>query len=202
MTLIQRIFEGIYSATREPEGLPWHREEPPALLDQILARRLSPGRALDVGCGEGVAAVHLAKQGYRVVGVDFAGAAIELAKARARDGGVELELRRTDVLDYEADGEFDLVLDSGCLHHVPAGKIAAYRAKLDRWLLPGGDYLLVHFGKRHPFDWRPVGPRRTRRDDIIRLFSPMRLEAYEETYFHLALPVGPVALAGVYWFRK
>jgi hypothetical protein len=68
--------------------------------------------------------------------------------------------------------------------------------------LPGGDYILVHFGKRHPLDWRPVGPRRQTRSQITDLFSSLKLEAYEETYFELALPVGPIALAGIYWFRR
>lgn len=202
MALIQKIFEGLYRDADGPESLPWHREEPPVLLDRVVAQQRSPGRALDVGCGEGVASVHLAKQGYSVVGIDFVAAALELARTRARTESVDLDLRQTNVLDYEPADRFDLVLDSGCLHHVPRYKRTTYRERLDRWLAPGGDYLLVHFGKRHALDWRPVGPRRTPRDAIIRLFAPMRLEAYEETWFDLALPVGPRAMAGVYWFRK
>jgi len=93
------------------------------------------------------------------------------------------------VLDYHPSTGFDLVLDSGCLHHLPSSALAAYRARLHRWLLSGGDYVLVHFGKRHPLDWRPIGPMRRPREAITTLFSSLRL----------ALPVGPNALGRAGW---
>jgi len=37
--------------------------------------------------------------------------------------------------------------------------------------------------------------------DIVRLFSPLRLEAYDETFFDLSFPIGR-SLAGIYWFRR
>jgi cyclopropane fatty-acyl-phospholipid synthase-like methyltransferase len=156
---------------------------------------------LDVGCGAGVHAVFLAQLGFSVVGVDFVPAALELARERALAAGVEVELVESDVLVYDSVSGFDLIVDSGCLHHIPARRVRDYRARIDRWLLPDGDYLLVHFAKRNPLDWRPVGPRRTVKADIVRLFAPMRLEAYDETFFDLAFPIGR-ALAGIYWFRR
>lgn len=48
---------------------------------------LVPGRALDLGCGEGRNAVWLAEQGWRVTGVDFSRVALEKAR-RLADGGV------------------------------------------------------------------------------------------------------------------
>jgi cyclopropane fatty-acyl-phospholipid synthase-like methyltransferase len=134
--------------------------------------------------------------------VDFVPRALELARTRAQAAGVTLELRQADVLDYTATRGFDLVLDSGCLHHLPLSKLPAYRNMLDRWLLPDGDYVLVHFGKRHRLDWRPVGPRRKSREAITQYLAPLRLEAYDETVFRLPLPAGPTGLAGVYWFRR
>lgn len=202
VSLQQRIFASLYRRAPGPEALPWHREEPPALLARAVAARQAPGRALDLGCGAGVHAVYLAQKGYAVWGVDFVPRALELAAARARAAGVSVELVEADVLACELPAPFELVLDSGCLHHIPAAQLPAYRARLDRWLAPGGDYLLVHFGKRHALDWRPVGPRRTRRERIVEIFAPLRLEAYEETLFELPLPAGPTGMAGVYWFRR
>ena len=199
MTLRQRIFAGIYRRAKTPELLPWHREAP-ALLRNAAEQR-GHGRVLDVGCGTGVHAVYLAQLGFSVVGVDFMAAALELARQRASAAGVELELVECDALSYGPGSGFDLVVDSGCLHHVPARKVSAYRAQVDRWLLAGGDYLLVHFSKRNVLDWRPVGPRRTGKSDIVRLLAPLRLEAYDETFFDLDFPVGR-SLAGIYWFRR
>lgn len=201
MGLQEWIFSDLYRRARVPQALPWHRDEPPALLERAVAQRRSAGRALDLGCGTGVYAVYLAGKGYSVVGVDFVPAAIELARARAHAARVTIELVQADVVDFDPPQGFDLVLDSGCLHHVPRKRLAAYRARLDHWLAPGADYVLVHFAKRHALDWRPFGPRRRTREDIVRFISPLRLEAYGETAFRLAAPVGN-AVAGVYWFRR
>lgn len=202
MNLQQRIFADLYRRAPSVEALPWHRDQPPGLLERAVARRLTAGRALDLGCGEGVNAVWLAAKGFSVVGVDFVPAALEMARERADAAGVTLDLRQANVLDYSDPLRFDVVLDSGCLHHLPSSKLPAYRKMLDSWLSAGGDYVLVHFAKRHPLDWRPVGPRRQGREAIARFFAPLRLEAYDETVFRLPLPVGPTALAGVYWFRR
>ena len=201
MSTQQRLFEWVYRRAGQVEALPWHRDEPPALLVRVVESRRSAGRALDLGCGEGVNAVYLAKKRYSVVGVDFVPAALALARARAQAAGVSLDLHESDILELDSDAGFDLVLDSGCLHHLRSAKLSAYRTCLDRWLSPGGDYVLVHFAKRHPLDWRPLGPRRTSRERITRFLSPLRLVAYEETYYDLAFPVGR-SLAGIYWLRR
>ena len=65
-----------------------------------------------------------------------------------------------------------------------------------------GDYVLVHFTKRHAMDWWPLGPRRLGREKILGLFPSFRLQAYEETVFELPSIMGSKALAGVFWFRK
>jgi len=76
VNLQQLVFARLYRRTPSVEALPWHREQPPALLEQAIERRGAPGRALDLGCGEGVYAVHLAQQGYEVVAADFVPAAL------------------------------------------------------------------------------------------------------------------------------
>ena len=111
MDLQRTIFRRLYRKATGVDDLPWHREDPPQLLARALAERSSPGSALDLGCGEGTHAVHLAQQGYEVVGIDVVPA---------------------------APAPFDVVLDSGCLHHLRGRRVDAYRARLDRWLAPGG----------------------------------------------------------------
>lgn len=129
MTVRQKIFARLYRGAQTPESLPWHREGAPALLRAAVERR-GAGRALDVGCGAGVHTVYLAQQGFSVVGVDFVADALELTRARARAAGVSIDLCRSDVLDYDPPTGFDVVLDSGCLHHVPSGKVDVYRDRL------------------------------------------------------------------------
>lgn len=201
MNLQQRVFGRLYRRAPDVESLPWHREQPPALLERAVAQRATRGRALDVGCGEGSHSVYLAQQGFSVVGIDFVPAALAAAEARAQQSGVEVELREVDVVEYEASSSFDVVLDSGCLHHLPKAKVSRYRQRLDEWLAPGGDYVLVHFAHRPRVGWIPGGPKHMTRDEAVALFAPLELRAYDETHFEVPLPMGRMR-AGVYWFTR
>ena len=72
---------------------------------------LSPGRALDLACGEGRNAVWLAERGWRVTGVDFSDVALAKAAELAASRGVEVEWVAADVLGYEPESHaFDLVV--------------------------------------------------------------------------------------------
>jgi 2-polyprenyl-3-methyl-5-hydroxy-6-metoxy-1,4-benzoquinol methylase len=201
VNLQQTVFTRLYRRAPNVESLPWHREEPPDLLERAVAQRTTRGRALDVGCGEGVYAAYLAQQGFAVVALDFVPAALAATSTRAEQAGVEVDVRQCDVVDYEAPSAFDVVLDSGCLHHLPRGKVRAYRTRLDEWLAPGGDYVLVHFAHRPRVLWVPRGPRHMTRDDAVAFFAPLELQAYEETHFDVPLPMGRMR-AGVYWFSR
>jgi 2-polyprenyl-3-methyl-5-hydroxy-6-metoxy-1,4-benzoquinol methylase len=201
VNLQQTVFSRLYRRSPNVESLPWHREQPPALLERAVAQRSTRGRALDVGCGEGVYSAYLAEQGFSVVGVDFVPAALAAARTRADRAGLELDLHEGDVVDYSPGRAFDVVLDSGCLHHLPKGKVSRYRARLDEWLAPGGDYVLVHFAHRPRVLWIPKGPRHMTRDETVEFFAPLQLRAYEETHFDVPLPMGRMR-AGVYWFSR
>ena len=201
MNLQRTVFARLSRRAPSGESLPWHREQPPTLLERAVAQRTTRGRALDLGCGEGVYTVYLAQQGFSVVALDFVAAALAAARTRADHAGVEVELRECDVVEYEAPSPFDVVLDSGCLHHLPKGKVGAYRARLDKWLAPGGDYVLVHFAHRPRVLWVPKGPRHITRDEAVEFFAPLELQAYDETYFDVPLPMGRMR-AGVYWFSR
>lgn len=201
MNLQRTVFARLYRRAPSVESLPWHREQPPTLLERAVAQRTTRGRALDLGCGDGSYAVYLAQQAFSVVGVDFVPAALAAARTRAQQAGVEVEFRECDVADYEAPSAFDVVLDSGCLHHLPNAKRGAYRDRLDEWLAPGGDYVLVHFSHRPRAFWIPAGPKHMTRDEAVAFFAPLELQAHDETQFDVPLPMGRMR-AGVYWFSR
>lgn len=106
---------------------------------------LAPGRALDLGCGPGRNAVYLASLGYEVDAVDLSPAAVEWGQERARQAGAQVRFLCGDAFTAELSGPYDLVYDSGCLHHLPPHRRVSYRALLERVLAPGGHLGLTCF---------------------------------------------------------
>jgi SAM-dependent methyltransferase len=126
----------------ESGDVPWDEALPPPEVI-ALAETLPPGRALDLGCGYGRAAIFLARRGWQVDGVDFIEPAIQEAGRRARAAGVAVRFHLAPVTDLSfLSGLYDLVLDVGCLHALDDADMAAYAAELRRLLGPGGRYLL------------------------------------------------------------
>ncbi|GAA2748352.1 class I SAM-dependent methyltransferase [Kitasatospora cinereorecta] len=112
---------------------------------------LVPGSALDLGCGEGADAVWLARQGWRVTGVDISEVALGRAAEHAREAGVaeRIEWRRQDLADGLPDGGHQLV-SAHFLHsevELPRERILRGAAEA---VAPGGVLLVVgHTGVPH-----------------------------------------------------
>ncbi|HEY5853423.1 MAG TPA: methyltransferase domain-containing protein [Aldersonia sp.] len=68
---------------------------------------LPPGRALDVGCGEGADAAWLDQRGWQVTATDISAVAIE--RARSAFDSTAVTWVRTDLVEARVGGVFDLV---------------------------------------------------------------------------------------------
>ncbi|MDJ0929246.1 MAG: class I SAM-dependent methyltransferase [Gammaproteobacteria bacterium] len=198
------VFKRLYSSASSAEDLPWYEPDPPALLVKALDERPGPGRSLDVGCGAGAHTLYMAERGYAATGIDFMPQAIDLLRNRARETGYDIAAEQADVKTWSAEQPFDVVLDVGCLHSFAAAERQTYREQLLRWLAPGGDYILIHLGRRGWWDVWPVGPNRVYQSQITGLFAPeLRLHEYEEEEKRdLPLLVGGSMLTARYWFKK
>jgi len=107
---------------------------------------LTPGRVLELGCGQGRNAIYLAGLGCSVDAVDFSPQAIDEARQRAEEAGCRVNFRCSSIFEAGlADGSYDLVYDSGCFHHLPPHRRQAYTELVRRALKPGGGYGLVCF---------------------------------------------------------
>lgn len=87
--------------------LVWTGEPNRFLVEEVEG--LAPGRALDLGAGEGRNAVWLARHGWRVTAVDFSEVGLDKARRLAERAGVNVELVCADATE-PIDGAFDLVV--------------------------------------------------------------------------------------------
>ena len=92
----------------ETEGPKWSGRPNGRFVAEVCS--LAPGRALDVGCGEGADAIWLAQAGWTVSAVDVSSVAVDRAREAAQRAGVSVDWLVGDVLvlPFEA-GSFDLI---------------------------------------------------------------------------------------------
>ncbi len=141
-------WDGFYADRAKP--VPFFVAKPDENLAAHVERGLiTPGRALDLGCGPGRNALHLASLGFEVDAVDLSPTALAWAGERAREAGADIRFHRGDAFALAAAGElggpYDLVYDSGCFHHLPPHRRVSYLALLERVLAPGGHLGLTCF---------------------------------------------------------
>ena len=112
---------------------------------------IRPGeKVLDVGCGTGtlaIAATDVTGEAGEVHGVDPSPEMIDVAQKKAARSGrhVRFQMGVIEALPYP-DDEFDLVLSSLMLHHLPDDPKQKGFAEVLRVLKPGGRFLAVDFG--------------------------------------------------------
>ena len=89
-----------------------------------LSRKpLSAARVVDLGCLEGHYAIEFAQQGCEVLGIEGRAASVAKCEFARRELGLErLRFVQDDVRNFSRYryGEFDIVLCSGLLYHLPA----------------------------------------------------------------------------------
>jgi SAM-dependent methyltransferase len=129
-----------------------------------------PGRALDLGAGEGRTAVWLAERGWHVTAVDFSDVALERGRQRvealAPPGPVEWIC--ADLVDFDpSGGAYDLVLL--LFIHLPPAERRRLLRLAAATLNPGGMFLVVGYDTTHVSTGQGGGPRH--------LFSPEDIAA-------------------------
>lgn len=118
----------------------WSGRANGVLIAEVAAAK--PGRALDVGCGEGADAIWLASRGWRVTGLDVSRVALDRAAAAARLADVDVQWRGADIsAEHTNTARYDVVsVLYPALTRSPDDR--AVHALLDA-VAPGGTLLVV-----------------------------------------------------------
>lgn len=125
-----------YSATETM----WSYEPNVFLVPRV--EPLEPGRALDLGCGEGRNALWLAARGWDVTAVDFSKVAVDRGRGWAEQRSLDVVFEVADVIEYRPEpGAFDLVIVFYL--QLPRDEVQQVLGHAVEALAPGGTLLVV-----------------------------------------------------------
>lgn len=163
-------WDAVYADDDDPP--PWVIEAPQPEVVGLVERGLVAGRLLDSGCGTGEHSLLAAQHGAAVMGVDISARAVEKARRKAAERGIDLELAVVSMLEpvpFE-DGAFDCVLDSGVFHSFEGQEQRDYVDNVTRVTRGGGLLHLICFSEHQPGEgeW---GPRRIAQAEIRAAFA-------------------------------
>jgi len=122
---------------------------------------LTPGTALDVGCGEGGDVIWLARRGWRVTGADFSTNGLTRAARHAEEARVAERTGwwQVDARALAADGRsYDLVTTH--FLHPPDGGMVDVTRRLSEAVAPGGHLLVVGHAPSELFTHLTASQRR------------------------------------------
>lgn len=117
-----------------------------------LIQDVPPGRALDLGCGEGGDAIWLAEHGWRVSALDISTTALERGDRAAVDRGVadQIDWQQQDLAKWLPEGEYDLVCGFFLQSPVDLPRAEIVRRAASA-VAPGGRLLLVSHAAPPPW---------------------------------------------------
>jgi cyclopropane fatty-acyl-phospholipid synthase-like methyltransferase len=146
---------------------PWDIGKPQKPFND-MADRIS-GSVLDAGCGTGDTALLFAGRGCHVTGIDFIEEAINRARRKAAERGVQATFLVKDATTLKEWTErFDNVIDSGLFHVFSDDARRRYVEGLATVLKSGGRLFMMCFSDEEPGE---QGPRRVSKKELHAAFA-------------------------------
>jgi SAM-dependent methyltransferase len=147
---------------------PWDIGRPQAPFIRLARAGALRGALLDAGCGTGEHTILAARYRASALGIDVSPRAIEIARRKSVERGVDTRFGVLDALRLDTLGEaFDTIVDSGLFHVFDDAARAQYVTAVHDVLHPGGHLHLMCFSDRQPGDW---GPRRVTEGELRTAF--------------------------------
>jgi 2-polyprenyl-3-methyl-5-hydroxy-6-metoxy-1,4-benzoquinol methylase len=148
---------------------PWEVGVPQPEVVRLAQEGRFQGRVLDIGGGTGENALLLASLGLEVTSFDLVPAAVERARAKAGQRGLQVDFRVASALEM-ADWceQYDTALDSGVFHVFSNEDRPRFHAGLRQVLKPGGRFFLLCFSE---LETSEIGPRRLSEAELRGCFA-------------------------------
>jgi SAM-dependent methyltransferase len=181
---------------------PWDTGRPSPELQRVLAEwEIRPCRVLEMGCGTGDNAIYLAQQGFEVSAFDVAPLAIEQARAKARDAGVDIAFHVADFAQLpDLNAPFPFVFDRGFYHIARQVDLGAFQQLVQAVTQPGSLWLTLA-GNANDTATVEGGPPRVQAAEICEELEPIfALVQLREFRFDANIkgdPTRPLAWSGL-----
>lgn len=178
-------WDNFYSDKAKP--IPFFKNIPDENLTSYFNRGLiKPGRALDIGCGNGRNSFYLAQKGMEVYGVDFSKTSIDWAKQTAKGESKKVNFLCESIFDFQDKPEsFDFIYDSGCLHHIKPHRRTQYLKTILKYLKPEGYFGMICFNLEGGANISDYDVYRDKSMNGGLGFSEYKLKAILEPYFEI-----------------
>lgn len=206
MTAAARPGPPDWNARYQAGDTPWDCHSTTHALDRVLREwKLQPCRVLEMGCGTGVNAIHLARRGFEVTAFDLAPQAIERARTRAAQAGATVDFRVADFRQLaDLGAPFPFLCDSGLYHCVRRDLLTDFLDFLERVTAPGSLWLTLTGNANEPRAGEQGPPRLRASDLCVELEPRFALVELRETHFEAtSAPDGwhPLAWSAL-WRRR
>jgi SAM-dependent methyltransferase len=150
--------------------IPWDTGITPPEIVQVV-KELTPGKALDIGCGTGTNVRYLLERAWQADGIDFVSQAVEAARLKLASFPQEsYRIHRWDVTLLDRcpglRSPYHLIIDIGCGHGFTGAQQVKYARDVAGQLAAGGT-LMLYAHRPTPerdFGWTP--------DEVSGLFEP------------------------------
>ena len=151
------------------QDVPWDTGITPPEIVRIV-QELAPGKALDLGCGTGTNLHYLLEHGWQADGIDFVPQAVKQARIKLTDFPAEAyavychDVTRLNAISH-LRAPYDLVIDIGCGHGIPADQALTYARDVASLMRTGGTWMVYanQPSEGRTFGWTP--------EDVQRIFS-------------------------------
>jgi 2-polyprenyl-3-methyl-5-hydroxy-6-metoxy-1,4-benzoquinol methylase len=130
---------------------PWDIGKPQPAVVRLADAEAFAGAVLDLGCGTGENALHLAARGLRPLGIDVAETAVSIAREQAAARGLDAEFLVADALRLDRlQRTFDTVLDCALFHALDGQERREYVASLASAMRTGATLFMLCFSDLDP----------------------------------------------------